>query len=95
MRFNADFIKILKDYGRLPITSIVESLEVIRENEELQERFDHLRKTDDAKRLTLDSITKAQKQRELDKKERELQDQIMQSNADLQLQLTQQAQVND
>ena len=85
MRFNADFTKMLKDYGRLPITSIVESLEVIRENEELQERFDHLRKTDDAKRLTLDSITKAQKQRDLDKKERELQDQIMQSNADLQL----------
>lgn len=35
MRFNADFMRMLREYGRLPITSIRESLEIVKENEEL------------------------------------------------------------
>ena len=50
MRFNDDFVRILSEYGRLPISSITESMEIIRDNTELQERFDHLRKKDDAQK---------------------------------------------
>ena len=65
MRFNSDFVRMLKDYGRMPLKSIRECMDVVKENEELQERFDHLRKNDDAKKQSLDKIIEIQKQRHL------------------------------
>ena len=53
MSFGLDFINMLKEYGRLPITSLRKSMDMLKENEERNKQIEELEKANNVKATLL------------------------------------------
>ena len=60
MHFNSDFLNCLRDFGRLPVNSLDEAMQVIKSEGNLKQRLDFIEKSDSQQKAKLDQLQKLQ-----------------------------------